>query len=181
MVLGTESASRCCGMEVRLGLQYEWMLRNGGVFGIGLRMEVARWWYAVGGTEGKVPQVIFSDEMSIVLPGGESATWTKGERATRIIDQGAPKELFWAALGSKRSTTLVLCSRVNAATYCATLQQHLLPLMRCDRKLIFQQVSPVLSREFFGSRSGNQRLNNELLKRRPTFLDRTMLLRTPAR
>ena len=48
-------------------------------------------------------QVIFSDETAIQLPGGARKAWTMGERGTRVVDGYAPKIMFWAALGTRKS------------------------------------------------------------------------------
>ncbi len=77
-------------------------------------------------------QVMFSDEVMVEERDGHGKAWTTGNRVHQVVKGQPLRTVYWAAMGHRRSTSLVRVGRVDAASYVQTLQRHLLPLRKRD-------------------------------------------------
>jgi len=74
-------------------------------------------------------------------PSGHLAAVHQGKRGVRVEELHVPQRQFWAAIGLGWSTVLVPCDRVTASSYAVVLTKHILPALRRQPLLQFQQVT----------------------------------------
>ena len=84
--------------------------------------------------------VVFSDETKLEFGDHGRKSWCcRGARKKRIVRAHPPSCQLWAAVGWRRSTSLVPRSVMNAGVYIATLRRHLPAVLNIRRGMMFQQ------------------------------------------